>query len=178
MKKDILILDADFRCIQRMKHGDTQAIDEFVRKYYLDIFKYCQRRLSNQDIAKDLTQETFVRFFSHLSDYHHYGKVKNFLYVIARNLCKDHCVKENNYIYLEYDVPMVVSEVPSVDKITLETCINKLPEEFKQVIVLYYFQGLKLSEISKILDIGLPLVKYRLKRAKIQLKKEMEGKPC
>ena len=52
----------------------------------------------------------------------------------------------------------------------MEGVIRKLPDEMKEVIILHYFQDLKLKEVADIIGIGLPLVKYRLKRAKELLK--------
>ena len=52
------------------------------------------------------------------------------------------------------------------DRLLIEEALNKLPEELKEIVVLYYFQGLKLREISDLIHIKLPLVKYRIKRAK------------
>ena len=56
-----------------------------------------------------------------------------------------------------------------LDRITIEAALNSLPGELREVIVLYYFQELKLTEISEALQIGLPLVKYRMKQAKMRL---------
>ena len=59
----------------------------------------------------------------------------------------------------------------SADKLSekLEQALKQLPVELCEVLTLYYFQELKLTEISDTLQIGLPLVKYRLRKAKIQL---------
>ena len=51
-------------------------------------------------------------------------------------------------------------------KIDIEEAIRKLPDELREVIILYYFQELKLKEVAEIVNIGLPLVKYRIKKAK------------
>lgn len=56
----------------------------------------------------------------------------------------------------------------------IEWALRKLSEEYKEVIILYYFEELKLKDIAKILNIGLPLVKYRLRQAKMQLKELLE----
>ena len=56
-----------------------------------------------------------------------------------------------------------------MDKVTLEWALNQLQADFRQVIDLYYFQEMKLTEIASILGIGLPLVKYRLKQARNRL---------
>lgn len=56
-----------------------------------------------------------------------------------------------------------------INKLTVEWALKQLPDDWKEVIILYYFQELKMTEIAETLQIGLPLVKYRLKQAKIQL---------
>ena len=54
----------DFLLIQKMKQGDDEAFDLFVRKYYDDILKYCAYHCYNSGYAEELVQETFVSFFA------------------------------------------------------------------------------------------------------------------
>ena len=83
----------DVILILQMKQGDEQAFDKFVRKYYGDILSYCKYHCLDQTEAEDLTQETFLRFMNNIQSYQHIGKAKNYLYVIAGNLCKNHVKK-------------------------------------------------------------------------------------
>lgn len=57
----------------------------------------------------------------------------------------------------------------------LDLALCRLPDEMREVVILYYFQELKLKEIAKVLGIGLPLVKYRMKKAK-ELLENLLGK--
>ena len=82
-------MDADFLLIRKMKQGNDDAFDQFIRKYYEEILKYCNYHCHDAEYAKDITQETFIRFFINLSEYHYKGKTKNYLYTIAGNLCKN-----------------------------------------------------------------------------------------
>ena len=82
-------MDADFFMIQKMRNGDDKALEQFVRKYYPLILNYCRYHTSGKEAAEDLTQETFERFFRTFSSYRHSGKLANYLYVIAGNLCRD-----------------------------------------------------------------------------------------
>ena len=82
-------MDADFLLLHRMRNGDDQAIEDFVQKYYPMILRYCHIHIRDASYAEDLTQETFARFFRTLSQYQHYGKAANYLYVIAGKLCRD-----------------------------------------------------------------------------------------
>lgn len=168
-------MDFDFWLIQKMKHGDESAFDIFVHKHYKTILNFCAYHCIDKSYAEDLTQETFVRFFSNLSDYHYRGKTINYLYTIAGNLCKDYFKKvkpkaiDQQIIKTQLDLsPSVTEEL--LDKIAIQNALNELPNELREIIILHYFQGLKLVEISNVLHIGLPLVKYRLRQAKTKLK--------
>lgn len=167
-------MDSDFLLIRRMKQGEENAFDAFVHKYYKEVLVYCCYHCFDKEYAEDITQETFIRFFAKLSMYHYKGKTKNYLYTIAGNLCKDYLkkVKEIPVEEMELRGKIESGEYQTEDmlnKLIVEWALEGLPEELREVVTLYYFQGLKLTEIADILQISLPLVKYRLKRAKMQL---------
>lgn len=169
-------MDLDLLLIQKMKRGDGKAFDLFVHKYYGEIFKYCSYHCHDASYAEDLTQETFLRFFEKLSDYRYIGKTKNYLYTIAGNLCRDYYKKAKESLLEEYpkDIPESFRQSEAeelLNRIAMEAAFDRLPEELREVIFLYYFQELKLAEIADILQIGLPLVKYRIRQAKMRLEK-------
>ena len=159
-------MGGDFLLLHRMRAGDDQAIEAFVRKYYPSILRYCRLHLKDPLLAEDVTQETFAKFFRTLPQYQHYGKAANYLYVIAGNLCRDHYRKPTE-LPLE-DLPeQPVDLTESSDLRTdVRLALDKLPTELREVTVLYFFQDMEQKEIARILGIGLPLVKYRIKRAK------------
>ena len=158
----------DTQLIRRMKNGDENTIEEFVRKYYPQILQYC--RLHSPDLcsAEDMTQETFLRFFRTLPNYQHYGKAANYLYVIAGNCCRDDWRRVK---------PLSLEEVPEpfgegMEELTqVRLALSQLPEEEREVATLFFLQERKQTEIAKILGIGLPLVKYRVGRARKMLRK-------
>ncbi|OPJ61445.1 RNA polymerase sigma factor [Clostridium oryzae] len=166
-------MEVDAILIRKMKNGDSAAVDKFVRKYYEDIYSYCYRKLINKVMAEDVAQETFIRFFEAFEQYVHKGKVKNYLYVIAGNLCKN-CFKRK----VPEALDMVKQEIcleesfEEVDThISIEQALDMLAEDQREVILLHYYQSLKLREVAEILDISLSLVKYRLKQGTVNLKK-------
>lgn len=159
-------MDADFWLVQKMKMGDEQAVDEFVRKYYPAISQYCHLHIRDYGYAQDVTQETFERFFRALGRYKHYGKAVNYLYVIAANACKDYYKKKNEVAMetLPEKPEYVIEEIEQ--RIDVHKALDSLPEELREAAVLFFFQGIRQKEIAEILGIGLPLVKYRVRRAK------------
>ena len=168
-------MDADFLLLHRMRHGDDQAIEDFVRKYYPRVLRYCHLHIRDTGYAEDLTQETFARFFRTLHQYQHYGKAANYLYVIAGNLCRDH-YKKPEAIPMEELSEQPVYQMETLDlRLDVHLALEQLPSELREVTILYFFQELKQKEIARILGIGLPLVKYRVRRAK-ELLEQLIGK--
>lgn len=162
-------MDEDFLLVQRMRLGDERALEIFVEKYYPLILNYCHAHVADYGYAEDMAQETFARFFQTLPDYHHYGKAANYLYVIAANACRDFH-RKNREIPVE-ELP----EAADTDgdgltmRLDIQMALRSLSEEIREVAVLYFMQGLKQKDIAEILNIGLPLVKYRVARARREL---------
>ena len=159
-------MDSDFLLSCRMKNGSEQAIDTFVRKYYPSILRYCHLHIHDPGYAEDATQETFARFFQTLPQYRHYGKAMNYLYVIAANLCRD-------YYRKPAEIPMDAlpeQEVPETEQLDrrmdVRLALDALPPELRETAILFFLQEVKQKEIAKILGISLPLVKYRIRRAR------------
>ena len=168
-------MDSDFLLLHRMRHGDDQAIEDFVRKYYPMILRYCHLHIRDLGYVEDLTQETFARFFRTLHQYQHYGKAANYLYVIAGNLCRDHH-KRPVEILMEELPEQLVYQMETLDlRLDIHRALEQLPPELREVTILYFFQELKQKEIARILGISLPLVKYRIRRAK-ELLEQLIGK--
>ena len=172
-------MDVDFLLLMKMKQGEEDAFDKFIRKYYEEILKYCTYHCFDSEYARDLTQETFLRFFSFFSAYQYCGKTKNYLYTIAGNLCKNYYKKKKEDVMdkegLQAKAGAAADPFAGVlDQMEMQAALAGLSEEFREVLILYYFQELKLKEIAGVLGIGLPLVKYRMRQAKQQLKEFFE----
>lgn len=172
-------MDADFLLVQKMKNGDEAALERFVRKYYPRVQSYCRYHTYSLELADDLTQETFEHFFKSFRSYCHSGRLINYLYVIAGNLCRDSYKKKRELSLDELTGGLPPGETAwetensfaAVEcRLDIEEAVKKLPDELREVVILHYFQNLKLRETADIIGIGLPLVKYRLKKAKDTLR--------
>lgn len=84
--------------IQDIEGGD-RMYERMLTAYYDEIFRYCYHHVGSRETAEDLCQDTFVSFLEHKSDYHSRGKLKNYLYTIARNKCIDYHRKNRAGLY-------------------------------------------------------------------------------
>lgn len=164
-------MERDALLLRRVKNGDEDAIEEFVRKFYPIILRYCCLHAPERETAEDITQETFARFFRTLPQYRHYGKAANYLYVIAGNLCRD-CYRHPAEYPLEGTEDSPSGGMDTADaRLDVRRALAALPPELREISILCFYQELKQKEIAAVLGIGLPLVKYRIRRAKELLQK-------
>ena len=122
-------------------------------------------------------QETFLKVYKNYGTYQGNSSEKTWMMRIAINVCKDFCrngwnqkvdmVAELEKVYGSYENPF------RDDTVIRE--IMKLPEKYKAVIILFYYQGLQTIEIANVLNISPSSVSVRLKRAKEKLKKALGG---
>jgi RNA polymerase sigma factor (sigma-70 family) len=73
--------------------NSNDKIDQVIQNNYMSIYKYCYYHVGNSDPAQDITQEVFLKFLKHVDRYKEYGKLRNYLYVIAKNCIRDYLRK-------------------------------------------------------------------------------------
>lgn len=164
---------SDFMLLQRIRNGDNGAGNQLVKKYYSSIYRYCFLHIYDKECAEDMTQDTFVRFFEALMSGTNINKTKSYLYCIAGNIIKNYYKKKKDLLYDEF-LEISENHMENIDiRLDVEKAIDQLPEELKEVAILFLFQELKQKEIAELLDIKLSLVKYRVARVKEILSKSL-----
>lgn len=155
--------------IYKIQHGDKELLEVLIQKYYDDIYRFCYYKTGNASISYDLTQETFLKLIKYIENYKDRGKFKSYLITIAINVCNTYFY-ENNIEFEELDSNQNYSqnssnELEKIDeKDIIIQVLDKLPEKQKEVIILKYYEDLKIKDISKILDEKIPTIKSRLKQ--------------
>lgn len=165
---------SDFLLIQKIRNGDNRAGNEFVKKYYPLIYQYCFLHIHDRDCAEDMTQETFARFFEAVMNRTDIAKVKSYLYRVAGNTVKNYYRKKKELL-LEKLPDTVENNAADIEvRLDIERAVACLPDEIREITILFFFQGLKQKDISDLLGIKLSLVKYRVSKAKELLSEELE----
>ncbi len=154
----------------RIKRGDTDAWEILVNKYYDKIYAYCFRRFfGNSDLAKDLTQDIFLKVIQSLPTYRFKGKFYNYLYTIAVNHCNSYARKKQ-LDQVEMSENTLTDKTEMIEKIVMnkvdsqliQTALDKLPISQKEAIILCFYQGLKVKEVAKITGVGVATAQSRI----------------
>ena len=131
---------------------------------YDKIYRYCFFRLRDPDLAEDLTQETFLRFYRQIS-YKEEGKALAYLYTIARNLCLDAVRRARPAAPLRETDPAPDPFAPAEQRIALRQAIEKLPADWQELLLLRYANDLPVGQIAALTGLSRFAVHRRIRSA-------------
>ena len=187
-KKKSQFLYTDEMLISRFQSGDENAYVELVNRYKDKLTNFVFYFLKDEEHSEDVVQETFIRLYEKKHYYKEIAKFSTWIYTIARNLANTELRKKSRtkIMYLsqmsnykkDYDLK---SSDPELNKNIeneflmkeIHAAIDKLPENYKSVIILRDIQGLDYEQISNIIGVPLGTVKSRINRARLQLQVDL-----
>lgn len=135
--------------------------------------------VKNRHVAEDIVQETFIKFSQY--DYEERGQLRAYLSTLIINKSKDY-LKSWHYkklIFQEKILPVQAKKqrdelIEAEERSHIGAAILKLPLAYREPIILYYYEEMKIAEIAQILGIVENTVKTRLKRAREALKTHLK----
>ena len=158
---------------------DEEYTDRLIRENYADIYAYCFRHLGHRETAEDLTQETFLRFLRNVERYREYGKIKNYLYVVAGNVIRDH-YRKHKEIPVEQEFSAERDPMPDMaveyaaERVGVREALAALESPDREIVILRYYQELKLKDIAVVMGMPASTVRYRLKAVEKELRRRLE----
>lgn len=183
----------DYVLLRRaLDENDQSAYAELMRLYRDSIYYMLIKIVKNSDDAEDLTLETFGKAFRYLDKYTPKYAFSTWLFRIALNNSIDYIRHKNNSpqcvdndLY-EIDSDLLIDRSESnntptpeqevIDKQRIQMlrlAVTQLPDKYRKVIELRYYEELSYEEISQALNISLANVKIQLLRAKNMLSEIM-----
>ena len=152
-------------------------ICRLMEQYGDGLTRFCYLNLSDYHLAQDAVQETFVKAYRKFQLFRGDCSEMGWLYAIALNCCRD--IRRRTWFRYERgpsieELPEPSEEFKAYDD-TLITEVMKLPLKYREIILLYYFQGISLHEVALMLSVNESTLSTRLKRAREKLKSKLEG---
>jgi RNA polymerase sigma-70 factor (ECF subfamily) len=189
------IRDRDEEIVAYIIKGRTELFSAIVDRYQSKVYSPAFHYTHDQEEARDLTQEIFIKLYNNLQSYKSKASFSTWLYRIAVNRCIDWTRKKKLHtvsaIYDSSDEEIDIYEVmedsgggpeealiKQENKDYIVKVVEDLPEIYKTVIILYYFQDFSPREISDITDIPKRTIETRLYRGKNLLKLRLEELVC
>jgi len=158
---------------------ETEFMQSFT-EYGDAIFRFCLVKVSQQDLAVDMTQEVFMRYWQYLRDGREMTNTKSFLYTIANNLVKDWYKKKKSESLEAHQETGFEPQTSEADPETMAAyqellaTIDDLEENDRAVLLLRFVDGLDPKDIAGILQESANTISVRLNRATKRLKQKLE----
>lgn len=132
-------------------------------KYYRVAYSY----VKNTDDALDIMQESIYKAVAHIDSLQDINYINTWFYRIMVNTSIDFLRKQKKVIPVDNEVlASFVSEInDEYENFDLQKAMDDLPEKYKSVVVLRYFEDLKIEEIAEILNENINTIKTRLYKA-------------
>lgn len=181
----------DLSLVEMAKNGDNKAYERLLKKYRKSVYYMLLKMVNNADDAEDLTQEAFAKAFNSLHKFDPKYAFSTWLFRIATNNCIDFIRKkrvqtisiDNPYESDEGDTMSFDIRDPDLNpnevmlknqrKEYIQMAVDKLPEKYKILVELRYFQELSYEEVAEELELPLGTVKAQLFRARELLNQEL-----
>ena len=144
-----------------------------LKEQYDNIYRYCHMKTGHPETAEDLTQETFLRYLNRNPGLFG-GKLRDYLYTIARNLCTD-AYRERQTEELKEE-PVLENAMEHLEvRMDMKQAVNALKREEQELLLLRYHLEFSVREAADILGIS-RFAFYRREREVLkQLKIRLEG---
>jgi RNA polymerase sigma-70 factor, ECF subfamily len=176
-------LNADDRqVIQAVLGGDSERFGLLVVKYQDRLFNGVSRMLGSAADADDVLQESFLQAFRKLSTFRENSSFYTWIYRIAINAAINLRRRERRSVNLsdnsQFPDPLITDadsgparRMEQSEEIhELQTALNQLSDEHRNILVLREIEGMSYEDISQILDMPIGTVRSRLHRARLQLR--------
>ena len=177
--------------VDRCRQGDRDSFARLMRLHEKQIYNFTYRMLGSEEEAEDLTQDIFIAAFLGIRRFRGEAKFSTWLYRIALNQTRNRIkyLSRRNFFAKQssraksrevapWENPDFLADgAPSPEQWTMtknlaaqvQECLDQMPPEARQILVLRDVQGFSYEELSEMLSLNLGTVKSRLHRARATL---------
>ena len=162
----------------RFAAGRADAFTELSDRYEAPVFGFCLRLLGDADSAEDAFQDTMMAVIEHRLRYRAHGRLRSWLFTIARNVCRDRArvgERRTRLLTLHGSPVQAVDVGParaieSRDELT--RILATLSVDHREILLLHRYQGFSYAEIAEMTSSTEASVKQKAYRAVMALRSE------
>ena len=174
---------SDEELMRAIQIDDQLAFSELYRRYKSPLYSYLYRLVSPQ-LAEELLQDVFLKVLQKRATFRFESKVKTWLWTVMKNTLRDHWRSVDHKMINSfeslvnedgseiYQAPLSSNEELILAKITqkqLEICVDELPHDQKEVVLLHLQSELSHQEIAELTQYSVAAIKSVLFRVKEKL---------
>ncbi|APZ47985.1 RNA polymerase [Polaribacter reichenbachii] len=166
--------------ITKIIKGDVNAFAHLVDNYKNMVFSLAFKMTKSREEAEEISQDTFIKAFKNLKNFKGDSKFSTWLYRIAYHTSLD-AIKKNRNNNATFEINEVTfNQIQAVETIlqgiernerskVMDICLQKLPDEQRAIIWMFYYDELSLKEIMEVTSLSEANLKVKLHRARKKL---------
>lgn len=168
--------------IRECRSGKTEHYAVLVERYQSLAYNLAYRMVGDPDAAQDMAQEGFIAAYQSLNDFKFSSRFSSWLYAIIMNKCRDYLrakrpntsVEEVAEIRHAHNISPEEQAAARQTGDLLQSALDALPLEYREVLVLKHVQELDYAEIAGMLGDSIGTLKVRAHRAREMLREKLE----
>lgn len=183
------MLSEDEVLVKRCQENDEAAFDALFERHLNRVYALVYHYVPDREEAHDLTQEVFVRVYTHIRSFRGQSAFTTWLYRVAVNVCleqrRKYARRSSHAAFVpieDVDYSLEAEGEGPVDSLMrhdteekVHQAMETLPETHRLVVSLRYFEGLSCKEIAEILDCPVGTINSRLHYAMGKMKAALQG---
>ena len=168
---------------RRFLEGDDDGIVEIIKDHKDGLMFYLNSFVQNIHLAEDLTEDTFVKLIAQQPRFSGKSTFKTWLYAVGRNVAL-YFLRKNaklSTVSAEKAMTLIADEADvarqylcSERKLQVHKALKQLNDEYRQVLVLIYFEDFQNDQVASIIGKSKKQIENLVYRAKLSLKSELE----
>jgi RNA polymerase sigma-70 factor, ECF subfamily len=174
---------SDARLVEDVRRGNSDAFGTLVVRYEKRLHRLLRRLVHDQEQARDLAQETFLKVYQHLDQFDASRRFGPWLFRVAVNLAVDWLRKRKPVLRLNHRVrgdehPVEIIDPDPRPRLDLEQEIQRvlqeIPMAYRTVLILRDLEGFSCSEVAAIEGRREATIRWRLSRAREMFREAWE----
>ncbi len=155
----------------------SDAVERALDLYGDNILRLAYTYMKTREDAEDVLQDVLLRFMRTDKVYESDEHMKAWLLLVTSNMCKDRLksAHHSREVTMSEDYEVAATEENQTGQDDIIKHVMALPDRYRSVIHLYYYEEYSIKEIAGLLHIPEPTVRSRLKRGRDKLKNTLKG---
>lgn len=171
---EVSMAQGDQYYIEQCLNGHPDEFRCLVRRYEAALSAFLAGKLGNRSSAEEATQETFVRAYFGLSELKKRKSFYSWLLGIANRVAKEQLRKHEQLGNLD-SLTQESQKQEEIRDYELEQAIAKLPDSYREIVLLRFYAGRSCSQIAESLNMPIGTVTKQLSRAYAKLRQFLSG---
>lgn len=182
----------DSELMAQLQAGNDAVVEEISHRYGTELRLFCQRMVYDASLAEDIVQDVLLKCCRMSKQTRPSGSLRGWLYQVARNRSIDEirrmhpkirlsALATSRHLFERGAIPLDKKSTPAGQAMKadraqrVQMTIESMDEPLREVVILYFFQGLSREEVAEAVGLSLAGVKARLSKATRELREHLKS---